>query len=226
MIVGSESNEFVFRVCGEIHSLLKLRIMFRFNGKLTYVRGDRSGDRATADLLIGFFPPSISIAIQDEFYGTTHLLLNSRFNFQSRDAFVDLLARDSWETDWLDVLDGDMHLVMPAITGVSHALDVRIYASRWPAFVVIDFRQGADFCQIATRPRASLNSRWLRQDDYLSDSQAPRSHPLNSTIAKSADTVTHAPDVSASSHNVPPDESEPDGPIVIDFERKVSPLKN
>ena len=199
--------------------------MFRFNGKLTYVRGGRSGDRAWGDLLIGFFPPSISVAIQDEYYGTTHLLVNSRFNFQSRDAFVDLSARDSWGTDWLDALDGDMHLIMPAITGVSHALDVRIYASWWPAFAVIDFRQGSDFCQIATRPRASLNTRWLRKDDFL-DSQVPRPQPVNSDIAKTAETVTHVPDASASSHNAPPDESEPDDPIVIDWERKVPPLKH
>ena len=132
------------------------------------------------------------------------------------------MARDSWETDWLDVMDGGLHLVMPAITGVSHVLDVRIYASWWPAFAVIEFRQGADFCQIATRPRASLNSRWLRTDQDLSDSSAECSQPLNSTIGKTKP-ANHDTEVSASSHETFPGDSEPDGPIVIDFERKVPP---
>ena len=199
--------------------------MFRFNGRLTYARGDRRGDRAVGDLVIGFFPPSITISIQDEHYGTTHSLINSRFNFQSRDAFVDLLARDSWETDWLDVLEGPLHLAMPSIRGVSHLLDVNIFASWWPAFAVIEFRQGADFCQIATRPRASLNSRWLRTDADLNDAPHESPQPMASTIGQ---TVAEGPEPEpqAMIHDAPPDDSEPDCPIVIDYERIVSPLKH
>ena len=208
--------------------------MFCFNGRLTYRSGPRHGDTAQVDLLIGFFPPSINIAIHDNRYDSIHKLINSRFNFQSRDSYVGLLARDAWETDWIDFLEGDLHLVMPAIQGVSHALEVSLHASWWPAFAVIEFRQGADYCQIATRPRANLNSRWFRAD--TEPSQPPRvvrPQPLNSEIGQRANHTSEPSESSASSHPANPEdstnvsqpieanESDPDCPFAIDYARIV-----
>ena len=199
--------------------------MFQYNGKLTYLGGSRDKETVVADLLIGFFPPRVTVSIHDLYYETNHKLINSRFNFHSRDSHADLLARDAWETDWMDVFKGVMHLVMPAITGVSHQLDVMMFASWWPAFVIIEFQLGADYISIATRPRASLNSRWLRCNPNHPPPSPDRPQPLNSTIGQrmnqsDEDSPGRRTDPASSSNQPCPMESEPDDPVIIDYERR------
>ena len=208
--------------------------MFKFSGRLTYTGGPRDSERVWAELLIGFFPPRITISIHDEWYESAHRLVNSRFNFQPRDSFTDLLARDTWKTEWVDIPNGSLHLVMPAITGVSRQLDVMVCASWWPAFCVVEFRQDSDYCQIATRPRASFQSRWLRFDGkHTSDS--PPQQPINSHVGRNHDdrsarddSPSRRTDPASSSANPPPESpaDEPVRPIVIDFDNADISLKH
>ena len=205
--------------------------MFKFSGRLTYTGGPRDSERVWVELLIGFFPPRITISIHDEWYESAHRLVNSRFNFQPRDSFADLLARDTWKTEWVDIPNGSLHLVMPAITGVSHQLDVMIFASWWPAFCVVEFRQDSDYCQIATRPRASLLSRWIRLDGNHAEDHHESPQPTNSRIGQERnddDSPGRFTEPASSSANPPPESvaDEPDHPIVIDFDNVYIPLKH
>lgn len=211
--------------------------MFRYNGRLTYTGGPRDLERVTVDFVIGLFPPRITISIHDEWYDTTHVLVNSRFNFQSRDSFADLLARDSWETEWMDIFNGTLHLVMPAITGVSHQLEVMLFASWWPAFCIVEYQLGSDYCQVATRPRTSLNSRWLRQNGNTTGDGPDSQQPINTRIGQEPPNDDDSPgrhtDPSTSSKMPPLDPpepespvDEPDHPIEIEFDRRKFPLKH
>ena len=190
---------------------------FKYEGWLTYQDMPRRGDRARVTLIIGLFPPNVTVTVHDPIYGTNHTLTNSRFNFQSRDSLVDLLARDSWQTDWIDLLDGDMHLIMPTITSMTQTLRVTLFASWWPAFCIIDFQQGNDYCQIATRPRTLMQARWTRRD------VAPERFPgENTTAAESRQ--TESPRQPDPENEVPPVIHQPaladeaDSPYDIDFE--------
>lgn len=195
--------------------------MFKFAGWLTYQDMPRRGDRVKATFVIGLFPPTIRITIHDPAYSTEHTLINSRFNFQSRDSLVDLLARDAWTTDWIDMLDGDLHLIVPTITGVTRTLGVTLYASWWPAFCIIDFRQGDDYCQIATRPRTTFQTRWTRTD------VVPEWPPADVNQRDDSPDAPESPeaDVLPVIHRPAPADDEPDYPLVIDFENVKNPSK-
>ena len=196
---------------------------FKYEGWLTYQDMPRRGDRAKVTLIIGLFPPSVLVTVHDPIYGTNHTLTNSRFNFQSRDSLVDLLARDAWQTDWIDLLDGDMHLIMPTITSMTQTLRVTLYASWWPAFCIIDFQQGNDYCQIATRPRTLMQARWTRRD------VVPERCPGGNTT-EAASRQTESPRQPDPENDVPPVIHRPtladeaDSPYDIDFENAETSL--
>ena len=163
--------------------------------------------------MISMFQPTVSVSIHDERSQTIHTLRNSRFNFQRRDSFADLLARDSWETDWLDYFDGPLGLVFPNLTadGIPQTINVTIYASWWPAFCIIDFVQGQDYCQIATRPRTMIDARWLRRDVIQTPSIRPVPPPVPTIHHPEPDEESKEPDIEI--------------PIEIDFARIDHPPK-
>ena len=211
------------------HSLRKYKkresMSFKYEGWLTYQDAPRRGDKAKASLTIGFFPPHVRITIFDPIFQTEHTLTNSRFNFQSRDSLVDLLARDQWTTDWIDMLDGDLDLIIPTLTTVTPAIRVTLYASWWPAFCIVDFQQGSDYCQIATRPRTLMQARWTRRDIVPNPNHVP-----NATPDLNHDTHPNQPNEEPQVENVHVDSPRPSHPEAdstydIDWENADNPSK-
>ena len=110
------------------------------------------------------------MTVVDPNYPSRHRLENSRFNFQSRDDYIDLLARDKWRSVRYDRYVGDLNLICPTLNRVPRILPVRVIASWEEPFVVVEFKLGEDFCQVCTRPRFGARG-WKRVD---SESFIPR----------------------------------------------------
>ena len=138
--------------------------MFRYVGQFTYTtRGShRWGDVARITVEASLFGPRISVAIHDARFDSIHMLSNTRFDFKSRDSHIDLMARGSWNSEWVDCFRGTAQLVMPRIDSIPQEIEMLIYARWGPAFAVIEFTIGEDFCQFATRVRPGSSGRWLR----------------------------------------------------------------
>ena len=166
--------------------------MFVFAGKVecTKPSGNR-GRPYSVRFTISLFPPRVSIGISDSLYRSQHVIENSRFNFQCRDSYADLLARDAWTSVWYDRYQGDLELVCPTLNRIPAKLSVRIIASWDEPFCVIEFKQGHDFCQVCTRPRAGHRG-WIRV--------AYENHSPTVLIQPPRD-----PDPSSSSNQIPDD---------------------
>ena len=147
------------------------------------------------------FPPHISIGISDSLYESQHVLSNSRFNFQSRDSYLDLLARDAWRSVWWDKYEGYLALKCPTIDRVPRKLDVRVTASWEEPFCILEFKLGNDYCQVSTRPRAGAYGWtktlpiWKLESDLIS-------------TVNHHDSAQSPP--AACSNQIPPSESESD----------------
>ena len=76
-----------------------------------------------------FYPARCDIAIQDGDAKTRHTLANKRYNYQSMDSPVDLLAMCKFRSRWRDRFTGTVYLAFPRITGVPRELFVRVICS-------------------------------------------------------------------------------------------------
>ena len=202
----------------------------RYAGQFSYTtaRSHRYGDLARINIQASLFPPMISIAIHDGRYDTIHTLSNTRFDFKARDSPRDLRARDSWASDWVDCFRGTARLVSPRINSIPNQINMLIYASWDPAFVVIEFAIENDYCQFATRTRPGSTGRWIRSNPP--PSRIPPKMPLptpspmvssdSSTMDSSTATATIEAPSSASTAD-PSDsvERDPGEPIHVDFSR-------
>ena len=130
---------------------------------MTYATNNsgRLGQPVSVVLNVSFFPGSFTVRVVDENAQTSHELSNRRFNFQSRDSPVDLLARDKWRSWWFDRFTGIATLECPQIRGVPTELKLTLI-SRWePAFAVVEFQLADTFYQLACRPPRGV-SVWTR----------------------------------------------------------------
>ena len=138
--------------------------MFRYEGQFTYTtaRSHRHGDLARITIEASLFGPRLTISIHDGRFDSVHVLTNARYDFKARDSHVDLRARDSWASNWVDCFRGPARLVFPRIDSAPQTIDMLIYASWDPAFVVIEFEIWGDYCSFATRCRPGSSGRWVR----------------------------------------------------------------
>ena len=130
---------------------------------MTYVANNsgRQGQPVSVVLNVSFFPGSPTIRVEDENAYASHELPNRRFNFQSRDSPVDLLARDKWRSWRFDRFTGLATLQCPQIRGVPTELKLTSIASWGPAFAVVEFQVADTFYSIACRPPRGI-SVWAR----------------------------------------------------------------
>ena len=154
------------------------------------------------------------MTINDPFYETTHVLENSRFNFQSRDSYADLLARDAWTSVWYDRYEGTLNLDYPTLSRVTHSFRVRVIASWDEPFVVLEFKIKDDFCQVSTRPRA--HARGWRKGPYLSEIHLVPARPESTSTRIENAGPTDTTNPSSSSNQLPPDEPT-DEPTNVSF---------
>ena len=128
--------------------------MRKYGCQLVYTSDNsgRMGRPANVSLSVSFPPGSFSVVADDPDAETSHRLANRRFNSQSRDSPVDLLARAKWRSDWYDRFDGNVYLRCPRITGISHELRIALICSWDPAFDVVEFRLGDTYYQLSRRP--------------------------------------------------------------------------
>lgn len=195
--------------------------MFVYRGRFIYTTSGswRRGESVEIELVVSIFSPRITVTISDDRYQTRHALSNTRYDFKSRDSNVDLMARDSWASDWYDSFRGDAQLIMPTIHGVPTEIAMVVIASWDPAFCVIEFQLGEDHCQFATRPRPGTGRWWRRIE-----ANQPQQRPLPPTIPEStrADSSTRAGTQEASSTastaSMPPLE-----PIQVNFGELIKP---
>ena len=186
------------------------------------------------------FGPRISVTIHDARFDSIHTLSNTRFDFKSRDSHIDLMARDSWNSVWVDCFRGTARLAMPRIESIPQEIEMLIYASWDPAFAVIEFTIGEDYCQFATRVRPGSSGRWQREYRL----QPPPKMPIapievttqsktvsaaNSIDESSAQSTTNEADSSASTEagNATASAYDPRdlAPIHVDFARIVTTPK-
>ena len=180
--------------------------MFGFSGrvKCEYPPA-RRGLWYTVEFNISLFPPKVIVTVIDPHYQSQHRISNTRFNFQSRDDYIDLLARDKWRSVWYDRYVGDLSLDFPMLDRMPAVLPARITASWDEPFVVVEFKLGGDFCQVCTRPRAGARG-WTRLRAELLIPQVPVIHvPSNPTAstAGSSDQTMHDPSSSSTAVDVP-----------------------
>ena len=216
--------------------------VYRYQGQFSYTtaKSHRHGDLARITIEASLFPPRISVAIHDGRFNTVHSLANTRFDFKSRDSPRDLRSRDSWSSDWVDCFRGIARLVTPRIDSVPTQINMLIYASWGPAFVVLEFAILDDYCQFATRTRPGSSGRWIRsgplpihEPPKMPKTLAPtttrsESSPDDSSTAtatieapSSASTDTHDSHDRADSMV-----SAPGDPIHVNFARTVTTLNN
>ena len=202
--------------------------MFRYEGQFTYTtaRSHRQGDLARIALEISIFGPRFPISIHDARYDSIHSLMNTRFDFKSRDSHIDLLARDSWYSDWVDCFRDTARLVYPRLDSAPATIRMLIYASWDPSFAVVEFQIGEDFCQFATRCRPGSAGRWVRSfpktnqpppkmADKKDETQKRTESVVESTCGDSpAHQFTMEAASSASTDAFPPSE-----PIHVNFDR-------
>ena len=180
--------------------------MFGFSGrvKCEYPPG-RRGLWYTVEFNISLFPPKVIVTVTDPHYQSQRRISNTRFNFQSRDDYVDLLARDKWRSVWYGRYVGDLSLDFPTLDRLPTVLPVRIIASWDEPFVVVEFKLRNDFCQVCTRPRAGSRG-WTRVRAESLIPRAPLIHvPSNPTAstAGSSDQTTRDPSSSSTAVEVP-----------------------
>lgn len=138
--------------------------MVRYAGQFSYTtaRSHRHGDLARITIDADMFSPYLSVEIHDGRFNTIHTLANSRFDFKARDSPRDLRSRDTWNSNWVDCFRGIARLTTPRINTEPSQINMLIYASWDPAFVVLEFAIGNDYCQFATRTRPGSTGRWVR----------------------------------------------------------------
>ena len=144
--------------------------MHRYTGIMKYSthNSGRFGQPVKVDLNVSFFPGQFSVRLDDTYAQTTHTIQNKRFNYQSRDSPVDLLARDKWRSWWFDRFTGTLFLQCPRIRGVPESLAITLICSWDPAFAVVEFQIGDTHYQLSCRPPRGV-SNWSRHR-FTSDS--------------------------------------------------------
>ena len=174
--------------------------MHRYTGELRYSthNSGRFGQPVYLDVTVSFFPGRFSVRLGDINAETTHSLQNRRFNYQSRDSPVDLLARDKWKSWWFDRFTGTIDSQCPRVGGVPDSLKIALICSWDPAFAIIEFQLNDTHYQLSCRPPRGV-SNWARQQF----TQAPSG--LNDLID---DAANHEP--ASSSHQIEP---EPPAPV-------------
>ena len=139
--------------------------MFGFSGKAQCSHPpSRRGQWYTVEFRISLFPPRVSVTVTDPQMPIHHRLGNSRFNFQSRDDYIDLLALQKWRSVWYDRYAGIPTLDFPSLGRIPNRLGVRIVASWEEPFVVVEFKLDDDFCQILHS--TPFRIAWLEEDSY------------------------------------------------------------
>ena len=173
--------------------------MHRYTAGMRYTTNSsgRLGQEVRVTLSVSFFPGSFTARIEDRDAQSIHELFNRRFNFQSRDSPVDLLARDKWRSWWFDRFTGVAHLQCPRITGVPTEINMTLICSWEPAFAVVEFQLGDTFYQLACRPPRGVSA-WSRV----------RVTDLGST-AREEDLDRNPPNEQARGSNDPPPEEAP-----------------
>ena len=214
--------------------------MVRYAGQFSYTtaQSHRHGDLARIIIDAELLAPYISISIHDGRFDTIHTLANSRFDFKARDSPRDLRSRDSWTSDWVDCFRGIARLVTPGNTKAPNQINMLIYASWDPAFVVIEFAIGNDYCQFATRTRPGSSGRWVRSNpppsqpppkmiqpsdkqampDVLTDDSSAATATIEAPSSVSTDTNVNAPSSSLSDGHESI-ERDADAPIQVNFAR-------
>ena len=97
--------------------------MHRYVGEMRYSthNSGRYGQPIRADLNVSFSPGMFSVRLGDLNAQTTHSLTNKRFNYQSRDSPVDLLARANGELGGLaDSPERSIYSVLVSAAFQSH----------------------------------------------------------------------------------------------------------
>lgn len=187
--------------------------MHKYSGRLTYSTNNsgRTGQQVRVEICAQFFPGTFRVTIEDSPAYSVHRLENRRFNFQSRDSPVDLLARAKWRSDWFGRFTGDIYLDFPRVLDVPRELRVTLIASWDPGFAVLEFRIGDTFYQFSCRPPRGVRD-WARLCYPYNFDCSP------GNAAEPA--PTHEP--ASSSHN-PPVEDDPvmDSPSPLGRERLI-----
>ena len=202
----------------------------RYAGQFTdtAARSRRHGDLARFNLEASLSPPTISVAIHDGRYDAIHTLSNTRYDFKARDSPRDLRARDTWSSDWVDCFRGTARLVYPRINSIPNQIDLLIFASWGPAFVVVEFEIGNDYCQFATRTRPGSLGRWIRSNPPSRGSpprmpHAPPSLLISSEASsKESSAVSATIEAHSAASTADPNDSAgdtPSEPIHVNFAR-------
>ena len=185
--------------------------MFVFKGKVRCTHpANRRGQMYTVKFTVGLFPPYVNVEIEDSLYRTIHSIDNSRFNFQSRDSYADLLARDAWKSSWYDKYDGYLALVCPTLDRMPRRLDARIIASWDEPFVVIEFKLGPDYCQVCTRPRSGERGWKLVRSIHPDSAHLIPERPAQHEPSRSS---TQVPDEQSDPSTVAP--TEPESTLIL-----------
>ena len=144
--------------------------MHRYTGVMKYSthHSGRYGQPANVELDVSFSPGFFRVKLDDINAQTTHTIQNKRFNYQSRDSPVDLLARDKWRSWWFDRFAGTLYLRCPRIRGAPESLAVTLICSWDPAFAVVEFQIDDTHYQLSCRPPRGV-SNWSRHQ-FVSDS--------------------------------------------------------
>ena len=183
--------------------------MFVYQGKVkcTHPKG-RQAQWYSLRFEISLFPPHISVGISDSLYQNQHVLENTRFNFQSRDSYLDLMARDAWHSVWWDKYEGFLALKCPTLDRIPKKLDVRVTASWDEPFVILEFKLGNDFCQVSTRPRAGSYG-WRETRPIWDSSPILIVPPTDSApAAASTDIPPSDPETYSGDESIPSDEED------------------
>ena len=175
--------------------------MHRYDGQLRYSTNNsgRAGQTLNVSLSVSFSPGSFTVVVEDTNAQTTHRLSNRRFNFQSRDSPVDLLARAKWRSERYGRFVGDVILQCPRITGVPRELRITLISSWDPAFAVVEFRLGDTYYQMSRRPPRGV-SLWERvtfpwiHDTYESPATVPAMNVETVPSQEPASSSTDPPD--------------------------------
>ena len=229
-IIPEGNQAMVFSVCARLLSGKNTtsESMFRYAGQFTYTtaRSHRHGDLARITIDASLFSPYISVTIRDARFDSAHTLSNTRFDFKAMDSFVDLRSRDSWQSDWVDCFRGTARLVMPRIDSVPSQIDMLIYASWGPAFVVVEFKIRGDFCQFATRCRPGSLGKWVRSFPNHPSPKMPNQPSEVKCVAESVPDDSSAVTVTIEAPSSAPTDTHFTGePIEVNFARIVITLK-
>ena len=210
--------------------------MFAFRGRVTCTfPPNRRGRPYTIQFNISLFPPQVAVTVSDPIYQNQHTIENSRFNFQARDSYVDLLARDAWNSVWYDRYEGILELRCPKLDRITSKLDVRIIASWDEPFVIVEFKVGDVYCQVCTRPRSGakgwLKTRFVPESLIIPVPPRPAMIPLNqdeadpSSSSNQVDEFDLYPEIESARQTDSPSE-RPDSPCSSAPVRRLSSIEN